>query len=300
MPIGLLGKSATNVALDGGQQEALGRIFDGQAQLIGERGEDILLEFGRDGFTPFTIFQLYTDFENAFFFAAIKSQDLMRLETVDPAFEVVIGFVNTFLIDCIFDLDCIQDGELESSLTRQGTDIGVITDGLGNDVTRALQRIFDGGNLLVKIGFFNDLFEAAAGERLLEDMLRQAFQAFLAGDHGTRAALGLVGGIQVLEGGQGDCSVEGGIEFIGQLTLFLDGFQDGRAAFIHGAQPQDLIGDNAYLFIVERAGHFLAVAGDEGNGVAFVEQADGGLHLGGFHVQLSGDGFGVIHNISME
>ena len=44
------------------------------------------------------------------------------------------------------------------------------------------------------------------------------------------------------------------------------------------------------LLIGELAGSFFAVAGDEGDGVAAVEQTGGGFDLGGADVQFFGDG----------
>lgn len=42
--------------------------------------------------------------------------------------------------------------------------------------------------------------------------------------------------------------------------------------------------------IVQAAGHFLAVAGDEGDAGALVEQGDGGVRLCGLGTDLIGDG----------
>ena len=224
----------------------------------------------------------------------------MWLKAIDPAFEGVIGFIDAFLVDCICNLDSIHFGELQRLFTRHGTDIGVVADGLGDNVAGALQCVLDGDHLLIEIGFFDDIFEATLGERLLEDMLRQTLQAFLAGDHGARAALGLVGRVQIFEGGQGAGGLNRGIQLLGQLTLFLDGFEDGRAALIDGAQADDLICDDTDLFIIQRAGHFLTITGDERDGVALVEQANGGLHLGSFNMQLGRNGFGVIHGVSNQ
>jgi hypothetical protein len=55
-------------------------------------------------------------------------------------------------------------------------------------------------------------------------------------------------------------------------------------AFVDAAQPHHFVGYDAYLFVIERAGHLLAVTGDERDGIAFIEQADGGLHLRGSDV----------------
>ncbi len=82
-------------------------------------------------------------------------------------------------------------------------------------------------------------------------------------------------------------------QFIGQFALLFDGGKDGSAALIEGTQADEFIGDDADLFVVQRAGHFLAVTGNEGDGVAFVQKVDDGGHLGGFDIQLGSNLFGV-------
>ena len=62
MPIGFLRKLTAHVAFDGRQQQTTGRIFDSQAQLVGEGREDILLEFGGNGCAPVMIFHLHAYF----------------------------------------------------------------------------------------------------------------------------------------------------------------------------------------------------------------------------------------------
>ena len=68
-------------------------------------------------------------------------------------------------------------------------------------------------------------------------------------------------------------------QFIRQFALLFDGGQDRGAALIESAQAHELIRDDADLFIVQRAGHFLSVTGDEWNSVAFVQKVDYGGHL---------------------
>ena len=131
-------------------------------------------------------------------------------------------------------------------------------------------------------------------------MLRQTFEALFARNHGARTAFGLVGRIQILQGVHLPGGFNGSLKLTGQFALFFDGFEDGGATLVDQAQADDLIGNNADLLVVECAGHFLAVAGNKGNGVALIKQMDGGLHLGGFNMQLGGDRFGVIHRVSGE
>ena len=76
--------------------------------------------------------------------------------------------------------------------------------------------------------------------------------------------------------------------------MFGDGGEDGSAAVVEGAQALDLSLHLAELLFVEGAGHFFAVAGNERDGVAVVEQAHGSFDLGGFEFEGLGDEGGVI------
>ncbi len=125
--------------------------------------------------------------------------------------------------------------------------------------------------------------------------LGQRFQSTFASDHGARAALGLVRRVQVFERGHRLGGIDGGLEFIGQFALLLDGLQNGGATLINGTQADDLVRNDAHLLVVKRAGHFFAVAGDKRDGVAFVQQADGCIYLGGFGLGQKGDFFSVGH-----
>ncbi len=59
-------------------------------------------------------------------------------------------------------------------------------------------------------------------------------------------------------------------KFVGEFALLFDGSKDGDAAFVESAQADEFIGDDADLFVVEGACHFLAVTGNKWDGVAFV------------------------------
>ena len=71
-------------------------------------------------------------------------------------------------------------------------------------------------------------------------------------------------------------------QFRRQLALLLDRGQDRRAALFQFAQIAQALFQQAQLDVVQAAGRFLAVAGDEGHGGAFVQQGDGGGDLGRF------------------
>ena len=80
--------------------------------------------------------------------------------------------------------------------------------------------------------------------------------------------------------------------------------EDRLAAVFELAEVLELLLDGADLDLVQVAGHLLAVAGDEGDGGAFVEQRDGGDQalegngdlLRDVQQHGRGKGFGLIHN----
>ena len=68
-------------------------------------------------------------------------------------------------------------------------------------------------------------------------------------------------------------------QVVGQLALLGDRRDDGRAPRLQLAQIDQPFRELAQLRVVQPAGHFLAVARDEGHRRAFVEQPDGRRHL---------------------
>ncbi len=85
-----------DIAFDGGQQKPFGRILNGKRKLVCKGGEDILLEFRLNGIQPVTLGHIDMHAQDAFLFTARDGQDLVRLETVDAAFEFIIGLVHAF------------------------------------------------------------------------------------------------------------------------------------------------------------------------------------------------------------
>src|SRR5690606_26238192 len=75
--------------------------------------------------------------------------------------------------------------------------------------------------------------------------------------------------------------------------------QDRRAALVQFTQVAQALFQRAQLGIVQAAGDFLAVAGNERHGGTFVEQRHGGGHLLGAHAQFVGDaGIDAVHVVT--
>src|SRR5690606_21931903 len=74
-----------------------------------------------------------------------------------------------------------------------------------------------------------------------------------------------------------------------ELALFVDRGDHGGAAVFELAQVAQAFFQRAQMSVVQAAGHFLAVAGDEGHGGAVVEELDGGDDLARRDAEFIGD-----------
>ena len=122
----------------------------------------------------------------------------------------------------------------------------------------------------------------------------EGLEAAFAGHLGARALLLLVGQVEVFELLQLAGLFDGLAQFVGELALGFDSREDFLLTFHEVAQVGEAFLDVADLLVLQRARGFLAVAGDEGYGVAVIEQLDGLFNLIGLYFELFGDGGGNI------
>ena len=109
-----------------------------------------------------------------------------------------------------------------------------------------------------------------------------------------RPPLRLVGQIQIFEPPFRVGGVKQRGELRRELPLRRDALDDRSAPILELAKVGQPLVERSQLRVVEPAGGFLAVAGDEGHGGFVIEQRDRGLDLGHAHLELvsnsSGDG----------
>ena len=199
----------------------------------------------------------------------------MRAQLVDAQVKVVVELEDAALVFGAVDLARGDRAEAQGLFAHAATHVGVVADRLGHNVAGAGQGGFDVGHLVVEIGGGKGFWRLTA-ECLAGHEIGQGLEAVLAGDAGARAALLLVGRIQVFQ-----LSARGGgselhLELGRQLALFGDTCDNGSTALVQGAGGFERLDNVAQLFFVQLAGGFLAVAGDKGQRVAGVEQLDGG------------------------
>ncbi len=171
----------------------------------------------------------------------------------------------------------------------QGPDqVGILGEPLDQDRACAVQRGADVVDAALGVD------ERCRGQlrvegRIVQQRLRQRFQARLPGDLRLGTPFGLVRQVDVLEARLRVGGHDLRLECVVQLALRADGLEDRGAALLQLTQvPQPLL-KGAQLRVVEHAGRFLAVAGDERHGGPAVEQVHGRGHLALTHAELLGD-----------
>ena len=110
-------------------------------------------------------------------------------------------------------------------------------------------------------------------------MCSKRLQTFLTGDGGAGAAFRLVGQIQILNFLQGLGVQYLLLQFGREFLLLTDGGDDAFFAFLQFGELFEAFLNSGHILFIHCARHFLAVAGNEGDGGAFVEEANDIGHM---------------------
>ena len=109
---------------------------------------------------------------------------------------------------------------------------------------------------------------------LREDLVCQRLEPFFPGNGRARAAFGAEGTVDILQLGQRLCVVNGARKPVGEFFLRLDCGSDFAAPLVEIAQILQPLLQLTQRRVVHAAMLLLAVARDEGNGVALVNERD--------------------------
>ena len=195
---------------------------------------------------------------------AVRRHAFQRL----VVFEVVAE-LGTFLF-LAGDDPGTQGGFLLEVVAQLVQQAGVFGEAFHQDVLGAFQ-----GRLHVRHAFF--AVDEARGfafriqHRVVEQAIRQLAEAGFQGDLALGAALLLVRQVKVFEAGLGVGQLDIAGQFRGQLALLLDAGEDADTPFVEFSQVAQALFQVTQLDVIQAAGHFLAVARDEGHGGAFIE-----------------------------
>ena len=177
---------------------------------------------------------------------------------------------------------------IPQQLSQAADQLGVFRELLHQDPARAFEGRGRIRNAFVGIDEPRR-FTFGSERRVLQQAQRERLEAGLAGDLPLGAPLRLERQIQIFEPRLGVRLLDRGGELRRELALLLDALQHGRAALLELAQVGEPLFEQPQLDVVEPAGGFLAIAGDEWNGGLAVEQGDGGLDLRQTGVDLFSD-----------
>ena len=154
---------------------------------------------------------------------------------------------------------------------------GVVGYILGDDVHRPRQRGAGVGNSLLLADIVGgDLLERTViGIGLRLDQLRERLEALLPRHRRSRLALRSEGAVDVVDLGERRRRVYRRRDLGGERALGVDERLDLFPALLDPAQIGEPVVEIAQDGVVKRAGDLLAVSGDEGDGVALVDERDG-------------------------
>lgn len=206
--------------------------------------------------------------------------------TAQRLVKVVVGLVGS-LLGGVGGLDDDIGGVL-----RKGAQVGdvlrVFGHRLGHDVGGAGERLFG----RVEAGFLVDVGRggvecAAPGRDLHDDHVGKRLQTCLAGLLRAGHALFAVGLVEVLDALELRGLANLLLEFGRELALGVDEQDDIFLALLKIAQVGQALVECAQSDVVHAARGFLAVARNEGDGVALVDELDGRLDVGVLKVELA-------------
>ncbi|MNO47635.1 hypothetical protein D3C76_379530 [compost metagenome] len=157
--------------------------------------------------------------------------------------------------------------EVAAQLVQQA---GVFGEAFHQDVLGAFEGSLHIGHAFFRVDETCGFGFRAQG-RVVEQAVGQLAEAGFQGDLALGAALLLVRQVQVFETGLGVGELDVAFKLRGQLALLFDAGEDADAPFVEFSQVAQALFQMTQLRIVEAAGHFFPVTGDEGNGRAFIE-----------------------------
>ena len=176
-------------------------------------------------------------------------------------------------------------------IAQLGPGGGVVVHPLGHDVARtgqSLRRIGHGGLGAIDFVFASGValrFGRHIGGRiLLPEDFSQGFETFLLRDGGLGAFFRAERKVDIFQRGQRFGPINFRLQLLAEQLALGQRRHDGFAAFVEFGQLFQAVTDGGDLNFIQFAGAFLAVAGNEGNGRALLEQERGGRNLTGLEL----------------
>ena len=276
------------LGLDRGFEQPPVPVLDGEPDLLGGR-TGVLEEHAVQQHDGLVFGRHQSAGEHTFRFAPTDRQDPVRRRLGGRLLplEVVLelGAVDFFAGDDLRAQDAL--GGEEAADGRAGS--GIVADPLREDVAGTGQRLIGGCNARLLVDKRRGAAGRIGGRILRPQQVRQRLQPLLPGDHGARAAFRTVGLIDILQRGQRRGGLEGRREVVGQELALDERFHDRLSPLGQGLELLETVANSSDGDLVQRAGLLLAVAGDEGNRAAVLQERRGRFDLASRDLQFGGD-----------
>ena len=289
---GAFGQIGADLPLDAGLKQAVPRVLRGQSHLSGGHaaGADERLFHHAHAIVPV---QAKRYLEKALALAPVHGQHAVGGQVARLLGKIVVGGVDAVLLAGVFAL---QHAGAHGQRAQGLAHVGVVAHLLGQDVARALEGVLRRLHALFGVHKgLGQLLRRAPGFVLHQQRQCQRLQPLFPRDGGAGAALGTEGAVEVLQLGQGGGLLQPVGKLIGEIPLLLQSGGDLAPALVQPAQVLQALVNLAQQLVVQRPGLLLAVAGDKGNGVAVVNQAQHVFALLGLEVKLLTKGLNDVH-----
>ncbi len=220
------------------------------------------------------------DLQKLLFLAAVDGQNAVAGNLFDRLGIVVVGGVYRVLLLGGF-------GGNGAVFHRKSAEflavLGVVRHVLGDDVHGALQGLLGGVDLPlgVDVSLGLEFNGGVIGLELRHNEGGQRFQPPLTGNRGAGTALGPIGAVDVVHLGDGMGVVNGKNQLGGEFALRVDVVFDFILTPFQIAQSRQTLVKGTQDIVVQTPRNLFAVAGDEGDGVALVNQSHGFFDLVG-------------------
>ena len=209
-------------------------------------------------------------FKEFLFFAAVHRKHAVPGDLVQLFHLVGVHTVNAQVVLCARGT---YTAVLHTDVAYALSAFGVVGNRFGDYIKRALQRVFGGSHAFFFVYILlGDLEHAGRLFVLRVYQQRKRLQPFFLSHGSARAALGTERAVDVFYFGERFGGVQRGGNLVGHFLLLGYGSAHLFALFVQRAQVSQPLAQIAQNFVVERTGHFLAVARYERHRVAFVEQ----------------------------
>ena len=273
----VLRELAADLALERGEEQAFLAVRERRAQLVREDGA-AAVEMGEELVDGRLVVDVEADAQESFLLAAVDGEDAVRGQRAH-GLRVVRVHEERLRLLALRRVRAelrAQRASLPEALAHLAAQARVLRGRLRDDVARAGECVLRGRHALGRVDEGGGVGEGiAVALRLQEHGVRERLEPALARLLRPRAALLLVGEVEILELLQLRRALDGRAQLIRELSLRVDGLYDFLLTLDEAAQVGEALLEDAELLVLERARRLLAVARDERHGVARVEQLDG-------------------------